>query len=176
MPKWIFQAIVSKTYFYHLIFQSIRYWFQVWFHILPACEELSMSFPSSLNQETALLDLLKAASSLTLSSWTKWNADIILSGKPPTASFWCFKKRDDNYQNKHHCHQRVCNISKTKASNNMDLRLTILNDWASLFTTLIGFELFPLLAVVGVGFFPSISSLRLWPLDPKTFLSSQMST
>lgn len=53
--------------------------------------------------------------------------------------------------------------------------LTILTECASLFTILIRFEIFPLLTGGG-GFFPIISSLRLCPREPKTFLSSQMST
>lgn len=53
--------------------------------------------------------------------------------------------------------------------------LTILTECESLFTILIRFEIFPLLTGGG-GFFPIISSLRLCPREPKTFLSSQMST
>lgn len=54
--------------------------------------------------------------------------------------------------------------------------LTILTEFASLFTILIRFELFPLLTDRGGGFLASISSLRLRPREPKTFLSSHMST
>lgn len=54
--------------------------------------------------------------------------------------------------------------------------LTILTELASLFTILIGFELLPLLTGTGGGFLPSISSLRPCPREPKTFLSSHMST
>lgn len=65
-------------------------------------------------------------------------------------------------------------IRNFRLHNRRGFVLTILTDVASLFITLIAFEVFPLLA--GEGFFPSISFLRFWPLDPKTFLSSQIST
>lgn len=54
--------------------------------------------------------------------------------------------------------------------------LTILKEWASFFTILIGFELFPMFSNKGGTSLPSISSFRLRPRDPKTFLSSHMST
>lgn len=54
--------------------------------------------------------------------------------------------------------------------------LTTLNELASLFTILIGLELFPLLTDKGRGFLPSNSSLRFCPREPNTFLSSHMST